>query len=404
MRSLGLFIGAVFLLAAQARALTHLEIVQQPSQVVNLSSGTARLQAVLDREITKIVNAGPLMPFRLQYGEGTSFPYAPQRAYHEPWMMTYTLAKAYPRASAGPRSQIIAYVKNEIARAAPWSTSTLGASGAYRQGDPAGVPEMGLPAGYDRRGVAFYALWLYGSNTGDWSDIQPRWADIKTAFGQVKAGPRTYELISGAIGMARMATQFNDAAARTQYESDAVTYMNEGLAFATYRANAHTDYSGQANWVRGTDGLAFPLFHMTPEVARYINNDQALRDAVVGYVETLPTRQTEPGSGRMDYNGPLYTWPLWWMAQAPVGDGGYFGEGSAGGVEQRMMLFNYFAWIKNAPPAQTALWVDVPDALVGDCYFIQNLVTAIEQFGARSWGAAAPDAAPPVSPRNLRRR
>jgi len=27
----------------------------------------------------------------------------------------------------------------------------------------------------------------------------------------------------------------------------------------------------------------------------------------------------------------------------------------------------------------------VPDALIGDCYYLQNLVTAIESWGQTSW-------------------
>ena len=42
-----------------------------------------------------------------------------------------------------------------------------------------------------------------------------------------------------------------------------------------------------------------------------------------------------------------------------------------------MMLFNYFAWVRQAPANELRLLVDVPDALIGDCYYLQNLVTAI---------------------------
>ena len=46
---------------------------------------------------------------------------------------------------------------------------------------------------------------------------------------------------------------------------------------------------------------------------------------------------------------------------------------------------NYFAWIGQSPANELRLWVDVPDALIGDCYYLQNLVTAIEAWGQAAW-------------------
>jgi hypothetical protein len=50
-----------------------------------------------------------------------------------------------------------------------------------------------------------------------------------------------------------------------------------------------------------------------------------------------------------------------------------------------MMLFNYHAWVREEPARELALRVDVPDALIGDCYYLLNLVTAIEAYGRRVW-------------------
>jgi hypothetical protein len=103
-------------------------------------------------------------------------------------------------------------------------------------------------------------------------------------------------------------------------------------------------------------------------LARYINEQPELKRATEGYADQS-----------------VATWPLWWMAQAPVGDWGYFDEGSCAGPETRMMLFNYFAWVRQKPANELRLLVDVPDALIGDCYYLQNTVTAIEAWGQTSW-------------------
>jgi hypothetical protein len=356
----------------------------------------ADLLTRLQSEVDKIIAAGHLMPFRMQYGEGDGAPpgYPPHRyAYHEPWMMMYTLGRAYPHVSAASQAQIVIYVHNEVLLQAPWGTTPLGAGGAYRQGDPAGVPEMDLPAVYLRTGTMLYALWTYGHNTGVWTDIQPQWANLKTIYTGLWSGRHTYELLNGAIAMSALAQQFGDAAAKATYDANIATLETEGLAFDTFRANAHLDYTGQNAWFRETAGIAYPLFNLTAEVAAYINAQPALKTAVVNYMEALPAVQNNGALG-VDVPSPLYCWPLGWMGQTPMGHSGYFGEGCCGGAETRMMLFNYLAWVQGAAPATLAYYADAPDALVGDAYYIQNLVTAIESFGA----VFTPTVTPVVSP------
>ncbi len=191
--------------------------------------------------------------------------------------------------------------------------------------------------------------------------------------------------------MSRMAEQFGDASLRIQYENDAITLMNEGLDFDTFNSNAinaQTRWSDLTEWNRGSYGIAYPLFYLTPEVARYMSSQINLRNTIDTYIYAEPEIQPS-GSGGGGYAViPLsvtWLWPLWWMAQAPIGDGGYFGEGCAAGSEQRMMLFNYYAWVRNEPSATLRYYLDVPDALIGDLYYIQNLVTTIESYGQTCW-------------------
>lgn len=294
---------------------TFNEIVQQPSYVIDISTGANKLKSKLEEEVSKIITAGHLMPFRVQYGEGGE-----RIMFNEPWIMMLILAKAYPYVSGSLKSQIVTYIQTEIQSYAPWGNSGLPASGYYRQGEPAGAPEMNQPGSYKRRGTMLYALWLYGYNTGDWGDIQSNWSTIQSAYSSIQSSQHTYELISGAIGMSRMAQAFGDDTLRQQYENDAVSYMNEGLTFETYRSNAHQDYSGSSNWSRGDNGAPYPLYYLTPEVARYINTDNTLKNAVINYVEQAPTDQNNNGVPIPE--GSFWSWPLWWMAQAPVGDWG----------------------------------------------------------------------------------
>jgi len=382
-----LLLAGSLLLPAPASGQTANDIIRERRRVPQLSAQAEPLRQILEAEVREILQAGHLMPFRIQYGEGESD--TPDlnhaHAFHEPWAMMFALARAYPYLPADVQAEVISYVRSENDLHAPWSETSLGPSGAYRQGDLPGVPEDGLPAQYKRRGSMLYALWLYGDNTGDWSDIQPQWSSLKSIYSQIRSAYRTYELIGGAIAMSRMAHLFGDETASAQYENDALSFMTEGLNFETYRRNAHLDYAGRDDWYRGDTGIAYPLFWLSPEVARYFKTYATLLSAIEDYAEQA-----------------AWNWPLWWMAQAPIGDAGYFGEGNAAGPETRMMLFNYYAWVKGTSPTELRLYVDVPDALVGDLFYLQNLVTAVEAFGQECWEdlwtGESTCGQPPVSP------
>ena len=383
------FILVTTLITVQAQ--TSQEIVREYRRIENISQNADRLINRLEQEVTKIINAGHLMPFRMQYGEQVRYYPAPshENEFDEPWAMMFTLARAYPHVSNDLKTQIIDYIRNETELYAPWSNSALGPTGFYRQGDPAGVPEQGLPdSEYTRKGTMLYALWLYGYTTGNWNNIQSQWNNLQTIYNQIYSNYHTYELISGAIAMSRMAEQFGDEALRVQYENDAITLMNEGLDFDTYNRNAintQTRWVDQTEWVRGTYGIAYPLFYLTPETARYISSQTTLRNSIEQYLYQEPISQLSTRQASIEPPSVLWLWPLWWMAQAPTGDYGYFGESCASGSEQRMMLFNYFAWVRNEQPQTLRYYLDVPDALVGDLYYIQNLVTTIESYGQTCW-------------------
>lgn len=198
--------------------------------------------------------------------------------------------------------------------------------------------------------------------------MRSQWKNLQGVYAELAASPPTYELISGAIAMSRMARALGDEPMQQRFTTEAVKLMQAGTSFETFRRNAHLAYSGKPDWFRGSDGIAFALFYLTPEVARYINEQSDLKRAMERYVDQA-----------------VAVWPFWWMAQAPVGDGGYFDEGSCAGPETRMMFFNYFAWVRQKPVKELRLLVDVPDALIGDCYYLQNLVTAIESLGQSRW-------------------
>jgi len=358
-------------------AATPEEIVRQASKVTGLTPDAAPLEAKLGAEVARIIQAGHLMPFRAQYGEGS-----PRYFYAEPWMMMYTLALTYPYLPADLQKKCVEYVSADTKLQVPWSEKALELKGFPRQPDaPDKLPAEGR-GNYRVRGALFYALWRWGTATGDWKDIQAEWNGLKTLYAKVRGGRKTYELLNGALAMARLARTFGDAQA-ADYEKDAVQLLQEGLDYRAFRANSIADYTGRDEWERGSYGMLYPLFHLTPEVARWIKGNEALRAAVEKDVYTQPESQSAIGVGQP--TSGLWTWPLWFMAQAPVGHAGYYGEGCCADPCSRLMLFNYMAWVREEPKEKLRYYLDVPDALVGDCYFIQNLVTTLEAHGTRAW-------------------
>ena len=339
-------------------------VVAQQRQVKDIGPEAQPLKDKLAVEVNKILQAGRLAPFRTLYGEGHV-----RYAWREPWQMVYTLSLALPHLPADAQTKVKAYLKEEIAARPPWSLDLLGTSGA-RQADglSQAVFDEGCTPGQVSTAFFPYALWVYGSNTGDWGTLQTNWATIKDNFKKHMGDKLTLEHYSGTIGMARLARSLGDIKATAKYDAMAQQLVGYFQDFAAVQANASKIYTGNEKPQRGTEGVLYAFFNLTPEAARLVADNPKLKAGAAAYAK-----------------GGWTTWPLWWMAQCPVGDGGYYDEGCCGGPEQQGMLLQYEAWIAGTPAAKLAYYVDVPDALVGDCTFIRNLVTAIEAFGQQSW-------------------
>jgi hypothetical protein len=357
----------VLMLSTYAVGAAGLEaIVTERRAVSDIGPGAEPLKARLVAEVQKVIKAGRLAPFRTLYGE-----HGLRYHWREPWQMPYTLGLALPHLPPELQADVKRYLAEEIAARPPWEGALLGPDGTKRQPDD--LPESVFRAiGAGQTPTAFfpYALWVYASRSGDWRTIRANWPVIQQNF-QAKVGTRpNFETASGAIGMYRLAVGIDDSAAAARFLKAATDALAACRNFEAVRASAHRAYTGHENWTRESHGVNYAFFNLTPEIARLIAGDEALAKAAEAYAD----------AGRR-------TWPLWWMAQAPVGDWGYYGEGCCAGPEQRGMLFNYEAWVRKLPAEQLAMYADVADALIGDCTYMQNLVTAIEAFGTAAWTA-----------------
>jgi hypothetical protein len=341
------------------------QTVTQERIVTGIGADADGLKARLVAEVRKILGAGRLAPFRTLYGEGGL-------RYHwrEPWQMVYTLSLALPHLPPEVQAQVKTYLKNEIAARPPWESKLLGPEGAKRQADDLPEPVFRLMPGPSETPTAFfpYALWAYADRAGDRQTIKDNWPAIQKGFAAKSLARPNFETLSGAIGMWRLARGIGDPVPVALAAKRLAEVAEACRSFDAARASAHRAYTGQEKWNRETQSVLYAFFNLTPEAARFIRSSPELKRAAAEYAA-------------MGWK----TWPLWWMAQAPVGDWGYYGEGCCAGPEQRGMLFGYEAWAAGTRPSRLAHYADVPDALIGDCTYLQNLVIAIESFGKETW-------------------
>jgi len=354
---------------ATAMAAEPEEIVKQKRQVTEIGKAAEPLKAKLSAEIAKVVSAGRLAPFRTMYGENDA-------RYHwrQPWQMVYALSLAMPYLPPEQQERAKKYLTDEIEARPPWAEDLLGPQGTLRQ--PADQSRRLFNAGCrpGKTASAFfaYALWTYADRTGDVATIRNNWQTIKTNFAGKIGTRHTLETVSGCIGMYRLAKMMDDSGTAAGAMTNATNAIEACNDFKQVIRNATRAYTGRDQWRRGTRGVLYGFLNLTPEAARVPASSPELKEAAARYAQ----------AGWKDY-------PLWWMAQAPVGDSGYYGEGCCAGPEQRGMLFAYEAYVAGADAGKLAQYVDVPDALIGDCTYLRNLVIAIEAFGKATWVEAA---------------
>lgn len=345
------------------------------------------LIALLKSHVQKIMTSGHLLPYRTIYGEVVA-----HFSYYNPHDIIYTLSLAYPYMDIATQTNLRSYLKTELTTYPIWSSSFLnGTNGTSRQYDdlPAGQYQTDLQnalSQYNNRPrlFALYALWLYAHNTGDWAYIESNWSAIKSFYNAHPAEiNRYYTSMAGAIGAARMAAQ--KPTPDTAFLNTVLSQLNTGFTtgknyidIAQYTENAYiwlTDYtypnSNTVAVTRNTIPLGFHLIDITPEIGRYLNADTGIRTQILGTSEFgLPMLIKKS--------------PMWYMAQAPQWNK-FSGEGSGSVPFDRAMIFPIKNWIQNETAAQLRRYIDVPDAAVGDCYYLQNLVRVIEASGPDCW-------------------
>ena len=154
----------------------------------DIPPAASNLVAELDREVQKILDAGPLAPLRTVYADLEQDPYF---MYWQGGRIINTLAMAWPFLTTLQQEAVQGYVRRELDddQRSPWTSKGFipPESGARRE-----LHTFHEARGWDRywqmwgnkkpTAGAFYGLWLYADRSGDWETIQQHYSQIKDVY------------------------------------------------------------------------------------------------------------------------------------------------------------------------------------------------------------------------------
>lgn len=345
------------------------------------------LTARLEKEVQAMVNAGHLAPLYIERGftTGQGIPgdsahpedgltrFRPGNVYwFDPGELIYTLSMAYPYLSSGLKSQVRAYLQNEMAtysplQPLPWEPTWL-TNGARRETYPVTIGASVWPPPAPPLST-LYALWTYADVIGDWTYLQSHWSEIDALFDSKKGAVDSYAAISGAIGYARIADHLGRTADAQEGENVAVAAMTAGQNFSAFLETANARYP-DPRASNGTVGLRVPVFFgLVPEVGRYLRDTN--RTTVTAYLNNMT-----------DYYSGMY---LWYLTR--LGLQKEQGESSFHTPEAAWSVFLAQAYVLGTERQELRRYLDRPWGL-GDIYLLQKLVAAIEAGGQPDFNAS----------------
>ncbi len=343
-------------------------------------TATAVLRDRLIEQVRQIVTNDALAPLCLAYGD---IPGQAIWVYPERGRIITTLAYAYPHLPADLQQQTMAYVHRilEDPLEQPWRDGLK----QHAEGEPRELHQFPYPAEQrwypddDEYPVlhTLYGLWLWGDRTGDWQSIRGDWDQI--VQGYLREAAQTdlvlYGQLSGHIAMARLAKRFEDQQTLDKVmelierdftaalDQQTIEQRQKRTFFAVYHDLRHRDPPRRGYF----NGQPWMFLNASPEVMRFIK--QKVRQPSVQRIEQFTER-----------------YPKWWLAQAP-----YFtrwtGDESVGLVTPECfgMVFPFQRWIMDTDAEQLRLYLRTAPTGLGDCYWMESAVWAIEATAATQW-------------------
>jgi hypothetical protein len=355
-------------------------------------TGATPMITRLQEEVQKVLDAGRLTPMRAYYGSKPSMG-EEYWLYIQPGRIITTLAWAYPYLTTAQQAGVKSYVAAELASAthAPWANSPMPvtAGTTRRELHPLSRVTYITPAFANTHPSVhtLYGLWLYAYRTGDWALIQSNWSTIQSMYAARSGQGNIYGTMGAHIAMARMAHKFGTPSVETTALNNLQAQLNAGLNFAAVENIVKTSYwayfySTPAIQSGVYEGWMF--LNLSPEIARYL----------AANVSSATLARHTSGKARF---------PLWWMRQANYATS-WTGLESVGIPTEMMgMVVPIERWVVGASAATLRDYVRSAPICIGDSYWLESLVQAIEATGNLVWvDARIIDGSAPRSPTGLK--
>ncbi|MBX2998560.1 MAG: PQQ-binding-like beta-propeller repeat protein [Caldilineaceae bacterium] len=354
-----------------ARKLPLLEIQETQDQVVLPS--TQELQARLEREIQKMIDAGRLRPG--YHNDGM----APFRQLHDyfnnPGDTLYTLTRAYPHLSTEMQAQLAGYLQAEYETY--FGANMIGKigwnAGAAREymtlppeveaamtGDNSAARASGWPWQYPQNN--FYAMWKYAEifpqQAGEAYQKAKSKLELPAGADNERLASFPWEnnaFIAGYIGFLNLQTLAGqtqaDQALRNQVQKELDRLL--ALRVSQFRKDAPWGTSGSIH--RRRFSLAANFILLVPELGQYLR--------------THALAQLEEALAEYTYVGPF-----WFVTSFE----GTYNEGVRQHLYDPISLFQAKAYILQESREELYKVLDAPAFRVGDLFYIQNLVAVME--------------------------
>jgi hypothetical protein len=344
------------------------------------------MNARLQEEVQKVLDAGRLAPMRAYYGsQGAQL--EEYWLYMQPGRIITTLAWAYPYLTPAQQAGVTSYVAAELADSthAPWASCPMSVTaGARREHYPLSRLTYVTPHFATTQPCVhtIYALWLYAWRSGDWVTIQNHWSTIQTMYNSRSGEGNIYGTMGAHVAMARLAHRFGSTAVETTALNNLQAQLNAGLNFAAIENIVSTTYwSYFYSTSRIQSGVyeGWMFLNTSPEIARYLA--QNVSSATLA----------RHSSGKTQF-------PLWWMRQANY-EVTWTGLESVGIPTEIMgMIVPIERWVVGASSATLRGYMRSGPICVGDSYWLESLVQAIEATGTVAWtDVRLPQPAPPTN-------
>ncbi len=340
-------------------------------------SSASSLVTELRNEVDKVLAAGPLAPIRTVYADLEQDPYF---MYWQGGRIVTALAMAWPHLTDSQRSKVKIYIRAELEddQRAPWVPKGFIAPdrGSRRE-----LHTFHEPRGWDRYWSmwgkrkptmgGFYGLWLYADRSGDWATLRTCYPNLAELYSRKAAEGDLYGTLGAHIAMARIARHFDDQPRMLLAVSNAVNAFQRGTDFSVVETVTRKYWPEryeprQKNLVY--QGWMF--LDLSPEVGRYLAE----------HVRAETLERHKQG---------LKQFPLFWLREVPYWSRWTGDEGLGIPTELMGMIVPVERWVAQVPAATLAGYTRSSPMCLGDCYWLEALVIAIEATGQTRWERVA---------------